>query len=229
MRQITARQLLDGWEALGGQPMPVRGGALAALATGQPLSDVMCWSIARRDLALFDLRAQVFGDSIEAVISCPQCAERLEMALQLADIRPHKHAATLLKSKVLRVDGKRVRYRAPNGEDLLAIAGARDATAARAQLLERCIQADEPALRERTAALLAGEPTDVQLRLTCPACGHIWQSPFDIAAFFWRELDEWARRTLREIHVIAGAYGWSEDEILLLSARRRQTYVEMIR
>jgi hypothetical protein len=44
----------------------------------------------------------------------------------------------------------------------------------------------------------------------------------------WRELDDWAQRTLREIHVIAGAYGWSEDEILQLSARRRQMYVEMI-
>jgi hypothetical protein len=44
----------------------------------------------------------------------------------------------------------------------------------------------------------------------------------------WRELDEWAERTLHEIHVIASNYGWSESEILELSARRRQTYVEMI-
>ena len=68
----------------------------------------------------------------------------------------------------------------------------------------------------------------MQLDLTCPACGHAWQAPFDIATFVWRELDDWAQRTLREIHVIAGAYGWSEDEILQLSARRRQIYVEMI-
>ena len=68
----------------------------------------------------------------------------------------------------------------------------------------------------------------MQLDLTCPACGHAWQTAFDIAAFVWRELDDWAERTLHEIHVIASAYGWTESEILELGARRRQTYVEMI-
>jgi hypothetical protein len=33
---------------------------------------------------------------------------------------------------------------------------------------------------------------------------------------------------LREIDVIARAYGWSEREILGLSARRRQSYLETI-
>ena len=34
---------------------------------------------------------------------------------------------------------------------------------------------------------------------------------------------------LRLVHVIAGAYGWSEHDILGLTETRRQTYVEMIR
>jgi hypothetical protein len=229
MQRTSARQLLKSWETLQGQPMPVRAAGLAALLTGRSLPDVLRWSIPRRDRALFDFRAQMFGGRVEAVIPCPHCAEQLEMQLSLAQIAPSRTAARKSGFQTLRVDGARVRCRAPNSEDLLTIAALRDVAEARTQLIARCIQTDDPELRERAAALLAGQPADdVELNLTCPACRHTWHAPFDIATFVWRELDDWAHRTLREIHVIAGAYGWSEDEILQLSARRRQMYVEMI-
>jgi hypothetical protein len=229
MRLTSARQLLESWEALQGQPMPVRAAGLAALLTGRSLPDALRWSVARRDRALFDFRAQMFGERVEAVTPCPNCAQPLEMQLPLAQIAPSQTAARKSRFQTLDVDGAGVRCRAPNSEDLLTIAGSRDLAEARAQLIARCIQTDDPELRERAAALLTGEAADdVELNLTCPACGHSWHAPFDIATFVWRELDDWAQRTLREIHVIAGAYGWSEDEILQLSARRRQMYVEMI-
>jgi hypothetical protein len=229
MQLTSARQLLESWEALQGQPMPVRAAGLAALLTGRSLPNVLRWSIARRDRALFDFRAQMFGERVEAVTACPDCAEQLEMQLPLAQIAPAKTATRKSRFQTMHLDGARVRCRAPNSEDLLAISASRDVAQARTQLIARCIQTDDPELRERAAALLTGAPADdVELNLMCPACGHTWQAPFDIATFVWRELDDWAQRTLREIHVIAGAYGWSEDEILQLSARRRQMYVEMI-
>jgi hypothetical protein len=229
MRLTSARQLLESWEALQATPAPVRAAALAALVTGRPLPDVLRWSIARRDCALFDFRAQMFGERVDAVIACPNCADQLEMHLSLAQIAPSRSARRKSAFQTLHVDGAPVRCRAPNSEDLLNIAASRDVTEARALLIARCIRTDDPELRERAAALLSDQPADdVELNLTCPACGHGWQAPFDIAAFVWRELDDWAQRTLREIHVIAGAYGWSEDQILQLSARRRQMYVEMI-
>jgi hypothetical protein len=128
----------------------------------------------------------------------------------------------------LRIGGTRIRCRLPNSEDLLAVVSLADITEAREQLIARCVPSDDPDLREQAAALMAHQAEDVQLDLTCPSCGHAWQTAFDIAAFVWRELDDWAQRTLHEIHVIASAYGWSEAEILELSARRRQTYVEML-
>ena len=67
------------------------------------------------------------------------------------------------------------------------------------------------------------------LALACPACGHRWQSVFDIAAFLWREIDAWAQRTLRDVHALARGYGWHESDILALTATRRQIYLEMIR
>ena len=75
---------------------------------------------------------------------------------------------------------------------------------------------------------LADPQADVQLNLSCPACNHHWQSVFDIVSFFWSEIHAWAQRTLREIHALASAYGWREADILALSPRRRQLYLEMI-
>ncbi|HUR35906.1 MAG TPA: hypothetical protein VM032_19015 [Vicinamibacterales bacterium] len=228
MRQTSARQLLDGWDTVRGEAMPVRAAALAALGSGVPCADVMQWSVARRDRALFDLRARLFGDAVDATVGCPSCAEQLEMTLALSQLRPDDDMPASMWREVL-VDGVPVPCRMPTSDDLVAIAACGDVPAARALLLAACIGAADPQQRELAAALLASEPTDVQLAMRCPACGHEWQAPFDIALFVWNELDEWARSTLRDIHVIASAYGWSEDEILRLPARRRAAYIEMIR
>ena len=56
----------------------------------------MRWSVARRDQALFDFRAQMFGDRVEAVTACPACAEQLEMHLALAQIAPPQGAAATI-------------------------------------------------------------------------------------------------------------------------------------
>ena len=66
------------------------------------------------------------------------------------------------------------------------------------------------------------------MQLDCPACALIWQSPFDVVSFLWSELDAWARRMLREIHILASHYGWSEAEIVALSPQRRRHYRELI-
>jgi hypothetical protein len=48
-------------------------------------------------------------------------------------------------------------------------------------------------------------------------------------SYLWSELEEWAHRVLVDIHTLAGAYGWSERQILALSPVRRQLYVDMVR
>jgi len=70
---------------------------------------------------------------------------------------------------------------------------------------------------------------DLQLAMVCPQCAHRWTTTFDIASFFWTELNAWALRLLREVHTLASVYGWSEAEILDLSPTRRKAYLEMNR
>jgi len=47
-------------------------------------------------------------------------------------------------------------------------------------------------------------------------------------AYLWNEIDAWAYRTLQEVHTLAKAYGWSEEEILRLSAWRRHFYISLV-
>ena len=76
--------------------------------------------------------------------------------------------------------------------------------------------------------IAASDPqADTRINLTCPECRHAWSEVFDIASFFWAEVDALARRTLREVNVLARVYGWAERDILALSPSRRQIYLAM--
>ena len=55
-----------------------------------------------------------------------------------------------------------------------------------------------------------------------------WRAVFDIVTFFWSEIEAWACRILREVHILASAYGWCERDILALTSARRQFYLEMV-
>ena len=57
------------------------------------------------------------------------------------------------------------------------------------------------AVRRRSPT--AHDGIDVEPGAACDACGHEWVAPFDIGAFLVREVDAWAERLLREVHVLA--------------------------
>src|SRR5216684_666035 len=68
----------------------------------------------------------------------------------------------------------------------------------------------------------------MNISLDCAACGHQWTLLFDIVSFFWTEITAQAKRLLREVHTLASHYGWREADILVMSAVRRQLYLEMV-
>jgi len=70
---------------------------------------------------------------------------------------------------------------------------------------------------------------DISMLLSCPKCSYQWEMPFDICSYLWIEIDNWAKRALREVAMLAAAFGWSESDILNMSPRRRRLYLEMIR
>lgn len=245
MRTPSAVELLHVWE-IGLAQHPIHFGlALLALAWPEtPTPDFARVSIGQRDAALLTLREQLFGTRLNSIARCPQCGEQLELSFQVDQVRapiPQQAAQPLQ----VQMDEYTVSFRSPNSGDLLAIAGVDEPAAARQQLLQRCLIAVEQAAQDITdqirktmpdllvAQLLrqiaqADPQGDVQLALACPACQHEWLMTFDILAYLWSEINDWAQRTLREVHLLATAYGWREADILALSAQRRQFYLTMI-
>jgi len=215
---------------------------LTLLATAWPQHSLQDWadaSIGERDEHLLTLREELFGTALESVAKCPRCEEQIEIAFATADIRVH--APDVGDEVRVSAAGYDVRCRVPNSADLLALGEAGESDP-KQQLLARCVRRarrgnndvdaavlPDTAVRAITQAMAKADPqADVHIGLSCPACQHRWSLPFDILAYVWEEIEDWAQRLLYEIHALAAAYGWREPDILALSARRRQLYLDMI-
>ncbi|HEX6899542.1 MAG TPA: phage baseplate protein [Thermoanaerobaculia bacterium] len=237
MRPLSAQELLDAWERGVGES-PVRR-AMVLLAAACPETapeDLARESVGRRDARLLTLREWTFGPRLVSVASCPVCAERLETAFDVADIRVGSFDDGPQEPLSLKVGGTTLTFRLPNSADLAALSATAGVDGARRRLLDRCLldtganDLSEEALQAVARRMAEADPQgDIELSLTCPACGHEWLAAFDIASFFWTEIDAWARVLLREIHILASAYGWRESDILALSPWRRRSYLELIR
>ncbi len=241
MQDLTAQDILAVWEA--GQDQHPVDRALTVLEHGFP--DLTRERSARlplgqRDRLLLVLRAQVFGDVMTAAAGCPKCGEQLEIPIAVSEVSGQPAAVSGQPAAFSLRSGKyAVRFRLPDSRDQAAAAVSPDPTAAHRALLERCIisvrhgkQEVRPSrLPEATVTALAGRMEELDplaeltFDLTCPQCGNQWEEVLDPAGFFWAELAMEAQRLLSEVHTLAQAYGWREQDILALSARRRQQYL----
>lgn len=235
MQSLSPDKILAVWEL--GRAQHELDRALTLLATAAPglsrdeLADL---PIGERDAHLLRLRTLVLGSSAMGYAECPRCAERVEFPLDTAALLQPKELTT--RPHEIEMGGTRVRFRLPTSRDLAAVVAARDELQALRGLIARCVTAVDPpnelpneTVEALSRAMLEADPqAEITLAFCCPACGHGWEMLFDIAHFFWNEIGAEARRILREIDALARAYGWSEPEILSLSARRRESYLEMV-
>jgi hypothetical protein len=237
----TSSELLTAWERGAKRTPAERGVELLALASPDTQSgEFAALPVGERDRRLLDLRTVLFGHELDAFDGCPECEEPVTFSVRVESLRS-EGAPVAADRLALEADGFELSFRLPTGADLAAISRERDTTSARARLLELCVLeatrggADVPveSLPKSVTAALASSMADadpqgdVELAFECPSCGHAWRACFDVASFLWSEVDAWSRRTLDDVHVLASAYGWSEDEILALGPRR-QHYLERV-
>jgi hypothetical protein len=242
MHALSATELLEAWERGLDQPPLQRALTLLAAACSETPREVLeRLSLGQRDACLLTLREWTFGPQLVSLATCHGCQERLELTLKLADLRavPAVEPGETLS---LNMGGYGLRFRLPNSQDLAMIPPESDVATARQILLERCLLTVQHDGQPRSAAQLppqivqavvehmeqADPQADVRLSLVCPQCGHQWQVAFDIASSFWSEINAWANRMLREVHILASRYGWSEGDILALSPWRRHFYLDLV-
>jgi len=242
-RPPTAAQVLQFWEQSRSQTPVQRAISLLSLAApAEAASEFYRYSIGRRDQALLGLRESLFGPAMSGAAKCPACGQSVETEFSVADIRAER-ASDPDQQHVMQWEGYEVHFRLPNCHDLTLVNPDADLSHQKSTLLRCCILSvhylGQPVTADSlpeplTEAISQGMakldlPGDIQLALNCPHCGHSWIAPLDIASYLWNEIHAWAMRMLRDVHELASAYGWPEADILALSPRRRQAYLELIR
>jgi len=238
----TATDLLNVWER--GRSQSPMDRALSLLTLGhseEKPEDLAKLKIGARDARLLELREKVFGSRIDGRSDCPACGQSVEMNFTVSEVQAVS-ASAVPETCGAEFGKYEINFRLPSSNDLATLVPDENIAIQKRRLVQRCVMnvksggqslgADQlpedavTALSERMSEL---DPQgDVQIALTCPQCAHHWHAPLDVVSFFWSELHAWAIRLLRDVHVLASAYGWREADILALSLWRRQAYLELI-
>ena len=173
--------------------------------------------------------------SVRLVCRAPQCGEPLEVALPIDALlaaAPDDGAAGPVAVPL--ADGRSVALRRPTGRDLRAwhrtpYATRRDAVVAMLDTLRvagSLTPDDEPVVAN---AMATHDPlVAFAVSCACPACGAACDHPVDLEAAVLTRLGARRRALLREVHMLASRYGWTESEVLAVAPARRAQYLALI-
>lgn len=243
MRALTANDAISVWES-GYRQRPVERAVtiLSAAFPEENKAELGQLTLGQCNARLLKVRGQIFGHELNGFSECAKCGERLEFSLSSEALSRAGSVEAPATEFQLENDGYDLRFRLLTVEDLNAAAAGGNVAAARARLVARCVLdarcgdralavAELPAtvVADLAASLAECDPgAEMLIDLRCPACEYTQQLSFDIASFFYKEIGWLAQNLLREVHSLARNYGWSEEDILAMSARRRQFYLEML-
>lgn len=212
--------------------------------------DVRALAVGDREALLLQLWRITFGERFPCVITCPGngCGEKMDLQLKVSDLllAPYSEPQPW-REVTVQAHGEDylARLRAPNGldQELAAECGRTDMQQAENLLLRRCaaplsavnsesLSAEEWSheLTDRLVEKMSGlDPqADILLQLRCVACDQAFQAEFDMGNYLYRTLRGQIPYLYREVHYIARAYHWTEDEILSMTPRKRSTYLNLL-
>ncbi len=211
--------------------------SLATVGGEDPVPAVVAGlSVADRQFLMLELAARLGPAVTWLTACCAGCGERFDFAVDYRKL-PVKEAREGYPFVDVETGLGTCRFRAPTGADQEPLAGLDHDEALRC-LLACCMAADERSSREivdslntedmgrvETALEAMAPEVAVSVQAACPACGLLHVIEVDP----YRALSpNRGEVLLREIHVIASAYHWSEAEILELPLDRRKRYLNLI-
>lgn len=238
---LTASTILDLADA-GANASPVQRALLLVAAAAPALDDVAALPVGRGNAIILEARQAALSEDLASRAACPACDEALEFMLHTSELLAQAQGDAPATIFQVRFDDLVIAARLPTIGDLLAIGLEVDLEAAQRQLLACCvleaqvhgdpisaIMLPEAAIAALAAEIRARDPlVETTIDMRCPGCEHAWQATLDIPAFVWHEFSAMADRIAGEVDTLARAYGWGEQAILALSARRRRRYLAMI-
>jgi hypothetical protein len=218
---------------------------LLRIPGGLTRGDVWHLSLSARDELLAAVYESCFGSRVECRMHCAGCEEVIALEITLADVRAEvarmvasREAVTARPTAVDEtsfVTASGVTFRLPTVEDQLALSAGTAAAAADA-LLSRCVAGaaqDAPfdaATREQIDAAMeiAGPLLDVEVELRCASCHTCHPTRLEIGEHLARTVAREQEVLMREVHLLASAYGWSLDAILDLPRSHRHRLVALV-
>ena len=232
MRLLSIFDLVDLWER-GARLHPLDRAllALGAALPDTPAATIADWPLGRRNHALLELHITSFGPRLQGWSACARCSEKLEIEI---DARALLAEHRMTDSEFIQAND--CVFRLPTTRDLAEVARELSPEGATQALVQRCVSNsgsienwDEHDIAVLGEAMAAADPlAEIRLSLSCPMCGEESNETIDLVTFIWSEIEARARRAFWEVHAIASAYGWSEQDILSLSPARRAHYMEMV-
>jgi hypothetical protein len=188
---------------------------------------------------LLALHVAVFGNEIQAELSCPvkACGCRVDISFgieeYLAHYSPcHPKGVEALPDRPgwFELGDEAVRYRLPRVEDVMAVTGRVEPER---ELLRRCLDGRLPEARvrrklERIMEMQAPSFSH-ELQGWCPGCQTALPFFFDVEQFVLEELRGQAAFVYRDTHLLALHYHWPESQILDMPSIRRIQYAELLR
>jgi hypothetical protein len=187
----------------------------------------------RIDTLLKLLRASEGHDVLTIAARCPACEAPFEIELA-HDALAGLEAAAVDVVELQGEEGAALRLRRPAGDDLRAWHEQAPTTRELAlrNMLARLSIGGEPGAADAaraTSALAEADPlVAFSAACTCPVCGHEAEREIDLEGLALQRLAARQRALLREVHVLASRYGWTEREILAVAPERRAKYLEMV-
>jgi hypothetical protein len=243
MKRPGAFELLAIWESTQHLSLLERSLYLLSVVYETDTGTIAKLSIGDRDAGLLRFRKKIFGSRLINMAYCPGCGKPVEWEttvdeILLQDIIPDAG----MKVFKLESEGYTIDFRLPNSDDIMTAMASGNRQVDVSSFISSCIlHIDHLQKNDLTPALPQKVIEDISLRmseadpqaeismvLNCPDCKNEWRASFNILSYLWLEIESWAKRILKEVAMLARAFGWSEKEILSLSPQRRQYYLGLI-
>ncbi len=198
-------------------------GELARDAAGDPV-DLDDWPVAAFDRLLLAIYEKLYGEHAECRVTCRPCGEAFEF-----DLRPRRIADAQ--------DTQTAEVSAPDAEGWWHVDDGFEIRAPRLSDLG----SDPEALRTRITRGPAIDPEridafldraapvfDLDIDARCPNCDAQQAVRFSLADYLVSALANERPFLIRETHLLASQYGWSQREILDLSRTDRRAYAALV-
>jgi len=244
-RPLAGATLLELWSSGAATNAPERARTILCAAYPREVDERLdALPLGEWNAALLRVRRLQFGETFVLIDRCPHCEEPVELRLSADSLQPSLPAHLEPTPRELATAGLTLHYRLLTGSDWRAAMADHAAAPAEAgvRLLRRSVlkairgaesisldEISNEAWEVLAGALAEADPwSEILFQLRCPRCERGWDSLLEPGDYVWHEIAGLAQQSLRQVHRLASAYGWTESVILDLPADRRAAYIALL-